>query len=154
MGSRHGACLAAVLTALLCSLCASARTLVLLDSLDVQYTHSLFFVDLRQAGHDLEFRSASDDKLRLQSYGEWMYDNIVFFSRTAKALGGAVDVQYLTQFVDSGRNILIASDAGASDAARQLASELGIDFLDSSARVTDHASHVREHGPADVLPDV
>ena len=44
------------------------------------------------------------------------------------ALGGALDVAQIAEFVDSGRDVLLAVDSGVSEELRELAQELGVDI--------------------------
>lgn len=46
----------------------------------------------------------------------------------AAALGGALDVAQIAEFVDSGRDVLLAVDSGVSEELRELAQELGVDI--------------------------
>ena len=43
------------------------------------------------------------------------------------ALGGAVDVEQLVEFVDAGHDLLLAVDSGVSEELRALADQLGVD---------------------------
>ena len=45
----------------------------------------------------------------------------------AAALGGAIDAAQLVEFVDSGRDLLLAVDSGVSEELRALAEQLGVD---------------------------
>lgn len=52
-------------------------------------------------------------------------------TRSNAGLGGAVDVAQLVEFVDSGRDLLLAAGSDVSEELRELAQELGVD-LDAS----------------------
>ena len=53
------------------------------------------------------------------------------FPTLSAALGGAVDVDQLVEFVDAGHDLLLAVDSGVSEEMRALADQLGVD-LDAS----------------------
>lgn len=43
---------------------------------------------------------------------------------------GVITVESLIQFIDSGRNVLVAADTNVTDTIRELANECGLDFDD------------------------
>jgi hypothetical protein len=45
-------------------------------------------------------------------------------------------VPEILQFIDSGRDVMVATDHMASEAVRELAMECGVDFLDAPSQVT------------------
>ncbi|XP_035845416.1 dolichyl-diphosphooligosaccharide--protein glycosyltransferase 48 kDa subunit-like [Helianthus annuus] len=54
-----------------------------------------------------------------------------------------MDVASVLDFVDSGKDLIVAADASASDLIRSIAAECGVDFdEDPSAVVIDHGSYV------------
>lgn len=56
------------------------KTLVLLDSFDIKNSHSQFFNSLKERGHDLEFRLASDSSNKLSQFGDYLYDNLIIMA--------------------------------------------------------------------------
>lgn len=56
------------------------------------------------------------------------FDNLIRLG-----FGGSVDVAAILDFVDSGRDLIIAADTNASDLIRELAAETGADFDDVSS---------------------
>ncbi len=54
------------------------------------------------------------------------------------ALGGALDVALITQYVDAGNDLLLAVDSDASEELRELAQEVGVDVDASGKAVIDH----------------
>lgn len=52
----------------------------------------------------------------------------VFFLPPPVGFGGSIDVAAILDFVDSGRDLIIASDVNASDLIREIAVECGVDF--------------------------
>lgn len=71
----------------------SQKVLVLLDDLKTRSTHSLYFNDLISKGCEISFKSASDKKLQLKDWDEWLYDKIVLFAPTATGGQGAFNRQ-------------------------------------------------------------
>ncbi|KAK9136395.1 hypothetical protein Syun_015725 [Stephania yunnanensis] len=118
------------------------RILVLLDDQSIKSSHSIFFKSLQSRGYDLDFRLADDPKIALQRYGQYLYDGLILFSPHAKRFGGSLDLAGVLEFVDSGRDLVIAANGAASDLVRDIATECGVDFdVDSAAMVIDHTSY-------------
>ena len=89
-----------VLLLLVCCCSCAVKTLVVVDSHDMQLTHSAFFSSLRGArhplcywlnhwlrtaarGHELTIMEAQDPELSLEQYGTFQYDNLILFSPAA-----------------------------------------------------------------------
>lgn len=49
-----------------------------------------------------------------------------------------IDVASIVDFVDSGRNVIIAGDVAQSGTIRELAAEVGVVFEDKAKLVVDH----------------
>jgi hypothetical protein len=56
--------------------------------------------------------------------------------------GGAVDVAGILDFIDSGRDVIIAGDIGMSDAIRDLANECGVEFDEVNKKCTSSAVQI------------
>lgn len=118
------------------------RILVLLDDFSIKSSHSIFFNSLKSRGFDLDFMLADDSKLALQRYGHYLYDGLILFSPSTERFGGSLDLAAVIDFVDSGRDLIIAADASASDLIRNIATECGVDFdEDPSSMVIDHRNY-------------
>lgn len=118
------------------------RILVLLDDLALKSSHSIFFNSLQSRGFKLDFKLSDDPKIALQRYGQYLYDGLVLFSPTTERFGGSLDVASVLDFVDSGKDLIVAADSSASDLIRNIAAECGVDFdEDPSAVVIDHGSY-------------
>ena len=59
------------------------KVLVLLDDPLIRSTHSLYFSDLTSRGYDIFFKSASDRKLQLKDWDEWLYEKLIIFAPSA-----------------------------------------------------------------------
>ncbi|KAF3783001.1 Dolichyl-diphosphooligosaccharide--protein glycosyltransferase subunit [Nymphaea thermarum] len=93
------------------------------SSSHTQNSNSLFFNSLRSRGFNLEFRLSDYSNLVLQRYGQYLYDGLVLFSPSAQRLGRS-----LLDFVDSGHDLILAANVGASHRIRDIATECGADF--------------------------
>lgn len=115
------------------------RLLVLLDDLALKSSHSFFFKSLADRGYKLDFKLTSDPSLALNRYGEYLFDGLILFAPSAENFGGSVDAAGILDFVDSGRDLIIAADFGMSDTVRDIANECGVEFdEDPDAVVIDH----------------
>ncbi|KAL4458520.1 hypothetical protein ABPG75_013385 [Micractinium tetrahymenae] len=131
------------------------KVLVLLDSPSLESSHSAFLAGLRSRGYALEVRPIDDKSLQLKSWDEWLYDKLVILG-SSKALGGAIDAAQVVQFVDEGRDVLLAVDSDVSEELRSLAQDLGVDIDSRGNAVIDHFgydSHVGAQDHAAVLAD-
>lgn len=128
---------------------AGDRVLALIGSEDVRSTHSEFFKGLTDAGLKVDIRSHKDGALSLRNYDKWKYDHLVVFAPKASSFGGDVSKNSIVEFVDSGRNLILALGAGASDTVRSLAAEVGVEVDAKGTEVYDHFSHQAAGGADD-----
>ncbi|CAH3035687.1 unnamed protein product [Pocillopora meandrina] len=120
---------------------AGGKTLVLLDNANTKETHSIFFNSLKERGFDLVFRSADDSSLSLVKYGEFLYQHLVIFSPSVEEFGGSLNVRAITDFIDGGGNVLVATNSAIGDPIRELGSECGVEFDEEKTSVIDHINH-------------
>ncbi|XP_044169192.1 dolichyl-diphosphooligosaccharide--protein glycosyltransferase 48 kDa subunit-like [Acropora millepora] len=120
---------------------AGGKTLVLLDNANTKETHSIFFNSLKERGFDLVFRSADDASLTLVKYGEFLYQHLIIFSPSVEEFGGSLNVRAITDFIDGGGNVLVATSSSIGDPIRELGSECGVEFDDEKTAVIDHINH-------------
>lgn len=119
------------------------RILVLLEDLALKSSHSSFFSSLSDRGYILDFKVASDPSLALKKFGEYFFDGLIVFSPYIEKFGGSVDAASILDFVDSGRDLILAGDVGMSDAIRDIANDCGVEFDEEpDAVVLDHFNHV------------
>ncbi|MFH4982648.1 hypothetical protein AB6A40_009357 [Gnathostoma spinigerum] len=119
----------------------ASRILVLVDSLNVRETHSIFLASLRDRGHEVTVKPADDQGLALQKYGNALYDNLIIFAPGVDEFGGNVNVKEITNFIDNGGNVLVAAGTHAGDALRELATENGFEFDEEKTVVIDHFNY-------------
>lgn len=126
------------------------KILILLDDFLIKSSHSIFFNSLQSRGYNLEFKLADNPKITLQRYGQYLYDALILFSPLTKQFGGNLNLKGVLEFVDSGRDLIIAADGNASDLIRDIATECGVDFdEDGEAMVIDHSSYAVSDGDGD-----
>ncbi|KAK9067420.1 hypothetical protein SSX86_014749 [Deinandra increscens subsp. villosa] len=66
----------------------------------------------------------------------------IFFSSLKARFGGYLDVAAILDFVDSGKDLIVAANATVSNLIRNIAAECGVDFdEDPSTVVIDHGSY-------------
>ena len=100
-------------------------------------TYSLFFSDLSARGHTLSYLPADSSKLKLKSFGEYLFDNIVFFAPNAEKLG-SISFDDINSFSSEGGNILMAVSREVSDSVRDLAESFGVTIDKKGSEVIDH----------------
>ena len=61
---------------------ANAKTLVLLDDWHYIETHSLFWKQLRNMGFELDYKMIDDPNIKLTYFGEYLYNNVIYFAPT------------------------------------------------------------------------
>ncbi|WCJ30974.1 Dolichyl-diphosphooligosaccharide--protein glycosyltransferase 48 kDa subunit [Euphorbia peplus] len=126
------------------------RILVLLDDFSLKSSHSIFFNSLTSRAFDLDFKLSDDPTLALQRYGQYLYDALIIFSPSVESFGGSLSLPAVLDFVDSGRDLIVAADESASDFIKSIATECGVDFdEDPSAMVIDHTNFAVSHAEAD-----
>lgn len=117
------------------------NTLVLVDSLTIRETHSIFLKSLQDRGYSLTIKSADDHSLNLIKFGEFLYDHLIIFAPSVEEFGGTINVQEITNFIDGGGNVLIAGGPNLGTAIRDLATENGFEFDDDKTYVIDHHNY-------------
>jgi oligosaccharyltransferase complex subunit beta len=115
------------------------KLLVLLEDMRLKASHSQFFEPLA-AGWTLDFKLASDSSLALTEWDTYLYDALIIFGSGINDFGGEVDVHSILDFIDSGHDVFLATDAGATDMLRELATEFGVEFDEKGTTVIDHMS--------------
>jgi len=117
------------------------KTLVLVDTFEVRYTHSYFLRNLQDRGYELTFALADDPELSLADHGDFKYDNIIIFAPGVEEFGGTVTSSTFIDFIDRGGNLLVATDSSIGDPIREIASECGVEFDEDGTYVIDHTHY-------------
>lgn len=111
--------------------------LVVGESVRVEETHSQIIKELHQIGRKVTFKTASSKKIDLESEGEYLYDAVVLLAPQA-GLQTQIPVSRLIAFVDSGRDVFIASSARYSTFIEKVTEMMGVDLDDKQNMMVDH----------------
>ncbi|GLD92058.1 hypothetical protein PINS_up000591 [Pythium insidiosum] len=117
------------------------RTAVLLESPDIQETHSKFFAQLKHRGHELSFH-VNDPDLVLEEYGVRTIDNLIIFSPQKKL--GKLSKADLLNFVEAGGNVLLSSSTKLTKMQRDFALECGVEYEKKGNLVIDHVNPIAD----------
>ncbi|XP_050420417.1 dolichyl-diphosphooligosaccharide--protein glycosyltransferase 48 kDa subunit [Adelges cooleyi] len=137
---KHYACAIFTLT-LVAFINASKETLVLLNSLVIKETHSIFFSSLKDRGYHLTFKSADDPSLVLSKHGKYFYENLIIFAPNVQEFGGALGIDVITEFIDNGGNVLFTGGVSTGSALRELAAECGFEVTEENSSLIDHLNY-------------
>jgi len=119
---------------------AGKKVLAILDNPRIRSTHSIFFNHLTERGFTVDFVGTEDRSAKLRKYGEWLYDHLVVFAPSASDVVGIKSDDVL-EFIDSGRNMILATDSNIGDFSKEIASECNIEFDEESTHVIDHLNY-------------
>lgn len=142
------------------------RVLVILGSQSQKDQYSSFFGSLEARGFALDVKGYKDSSLKLKEYDTWHYEHLVLLcpkaeggissrsaclgvlspstdmsSRCFAGFGGSIELSSILEFIDSGRNVLLAVSTNVSDTMRALAAEVGVDLEEKGTSVFDHFGH-------------
>ena len=104
-------------------------------------SHSIFFDSLKSRGHALNYVQAESPELALKKFGDYLYDNIIFFAPTVEDLN-TISFEDILEFAGNGGNLLLAVDGQMSSAVREFAESCGIEFDARGSAVIDHFQHI------------
>eukprot|EP00879_Flechtneria_rotunda_P025422 GHRR01027016.1.p1 GENE.GHRR01027016.1~~GHRR01027016.1.p1 ORF type:complete len:331 (+),score=101.31 GHRR01027016.1:89-1081(+) len=146
--------IALITLALLAGLCVQAvnageRVLVLVGSGRYKDSHSQFLQGLQDNGLAVDIKGVNDKDLQLKDFDNFLYDSLVLLAPKATKFGGDISSQAIVDFVDSGKNLVLAASSDASDAIRSLALECGVELDDKGTEVNDHFNHQADRGAHD-----
>ncbi|WCJ39066.1 Dolichyl-diphosphooligosaccharide--protein glycosyltransferase 48 kDa subunit [Euphorbia peplus] len=99
------------------------RILVLLEDFSLKSSYSIFFNSLTSRAFDLDLKLSDDPTLALQRYGQYLYDALIIFSASVESFGGHDSLPAVLDFVDTGRDLIVAADESASDFINSIATE-------------------------------
>eukprot|EP01038_Epipyxis_sp_PR26KG_P013924 gene13924-18673_t len=113
------------------------RTLILLDDLGKIASFSIFFSKLTSRGHKLSFFQVEAPDLKLQVFGENLYDNIIFLAPTTEKFS-TITFEDLIEFSDQGGNLMIGLNREMSDSVREFVESFGVNLDKKGTEVIDH----------------
>lgn len=103
----------------------------------MRQSHSLYFDLLNSRGHTLSFFHAKSAELTLKNFGEYLFDNIIFFAPSTEDFH-TINFDDISQFTNDGGNILMAVNGEMSESVRGFAESCGIEFDIRGKTVIDH----------------
>lgn len=103
----------------------------------MQQSHSLFFDGLSSRGHTLSFFQAESAQLSLKKFGEYLFDNIIFFAPSTEEFS-PISFDDITEFTGNGGNVLMAVNGEMSESVRGFAESCGVEFDNRATHVIDH----------------
>ena len=103
-------------------------------------SHSIFFDNLLDRGHVLTYIHAESGELTLMKFGEYLFDNIIFFAPSVEELS-SIAFEDILDFTNNGGNLLLAINGKMSDSVRSFAESCGVEFDSRGTFVIDHFSH-------------
>lgn len=116
----------------------SRQTLIIVDKTNsiptFKQSHSNLVKQIQDLGHNVDIKSADDSSLKLAKYGEFLYDNILLLCPQVDVFRSSVGAKDIIEFIDSGRNILLAGSNAPGSIANELANEVGFEFKETSAK--------------------
>ncbi|GAA98921.1 uncharacterized protein L969DRAFT_88967 [Mixia osmundae IAM 14324] len=120
------------------------RVLVVLDAAQDQASYSHFWSSLQERGFELTFRGAKEGAA-LYEYDAPMFDHIILFAPSAKALSSDLSPQRLVDFLTSdstakASGILLALSSDLSELWRDFAREFSLEFDDRGSSLVSHSS--------------
>ena len=114
------------------------KTLVLLDDWHNVETNSLFWKQITDMGYDIDFKMANDKEIKLTNFGDYIYDNIIFFAPTySDTKKNEINIQNLLKYIDDGHDLMIFGSSDASKFMRELVNEFGVDYDDYDSELKD-----------------
>jgi len=116
----------------------SKKTLILLDDWNNVETNTLFWKQITDMGYEIDFKMAHDKEIKLTNFGEYIYDNIIFFAPTfTDTKKNEINIQNLLKYIDDGHDIMIFGSSDASKFMRELVNEFGVDYDDYDSEIKD-----------------
>lgn len=113
------------------------RVLAIIGSSDIKYTHSIFFKSLEERGYSLDYAVPTNTSVSLRKFGEWKYDNLILFAPSVEEFEG-ISESDVVEFIDDGKNVLIAADSSVSSFVSNIATECNVIFDEKGTSVIDH----------------
>lgn len=113
------------------------RTLVIVDSMSMQYSHSMFLELLDSQGHEITLVQADNDNLVLEEYDIPLYDNIILMAPKTDEMRQLTAQDFIT-FFNGGGNIFLIGSEKLSEYMRDIGAAFGFDFDRKKTKVLDY----------------
>lgn len=111
---------------------------LVVSDLDVSSSFSGLLSHLDSFGRVVTTAQTSDKSISVQADGAYLYDAIILLFSGAVGLDVKLPVQTVANFIDSGRDVFIATGAERSSYANRIAELLGIDTDEAGNILVDH----------------
>jgi len=92
---------------------------------------------LEDRGYELDFVTSESKGINFRKYGEWQYDNLILFAPSIQEVEGLTE-EDLIDFIDAGKNIIVAADSNIGDLIGSVASECNVLYDESETFAVDH----------------
>mgnify|MGYP000928819507 CR=1 FL=1 len=117
---------------------APKNTLIIVDKTSnvatFKQTYSALVKLIEDLGYAVSIKSAEDSTLKLSSYGEFLYDNILVLCPRLDGFRVSTGVKGILEFIDAGRNVLLASSRTPGTVMTELAGEVGFEIKETTAK--------------------
>jgi len=113
------------------------KVLAVLENSGIKSSHSIFFNSLEEKGYTIDYVGHEDRNIKFKKYGEWLYDNLIIFAPSASDITGITSDDVL-DFIDAGKNVIIAADTDIGDFIKEIASECNVEYDEEGTNVIDH----------------
>mmetsp|Transcript_26156 Transcript_26156/g.46525 ORF Transcript_26156/g.46525 Transcript_26156/m.46525 type:complete len:400 (+) Transcript_26156:3618-4817(+) len=123
------------LLSLLTYVASAKKAIVMLDDWKIKESHSAYFNYLKSQSYDITYRMADSPGLKIQEYGEYLYDLVILACPSVDNLGSGLKEDDILQFFDQGAgSIVIFADTDASSVYRRLANFFGMEIFEQGVR--------------------
>ena len=126
------------------------RTLLIVDTLTIQYSHSMFLELLATQGHEINVIQADNENLILEEYDVPLYDNIILMAPKCEEMSQLV-VQDFVNFLTGGGNIFLIGSEKISQYMRDLGAAFGFEFDRTKTKVLDYFQKLPVSEEANIL---
>lgn len=116
--------------------------LVIGETASVESTHSIILETLRDANRQVTFIASTEKSIPLIADGAYLYDGVILLAPRSTFLSSKLPVSRLIEFVDSGRDLFIASSTSYSAYTEKVCEALGIDLDDKDNIMIDYQRSV------------
>lgn len=116
------------------------KALIVIEDWNIIETHSIFWDQFRRIKYDIVFKMIDDPEIKLDSFGEKIYDIIVLCVPSLteeESKNSELGIQKILKHFDDGHNIMIIANDQVNSYLRSLVTEFGVDFDDYDSKVKD-----------------
>ena len=113
----------------------SHKTLVIIDNIAIKETYSIFFNILRNHNHTLDIKHYSNPKIKIRSYDEILYDNIIFIAPSLNNTFQFKIKEILDFFDIPDHNIMIIADTDVNEYISSLSAQFGVGFIEQGSNL-------------------